>query len=140
MFSLGENLTEEIISKLDPESLIEVPQIKKVKKGLPVIEKEIMFTYIITEQSSICLVHNVQKLFKPEMCPKYGQYLLGKIEVLGLNNFGDSSVNLKFRIKTVPNQQWSVMREFNRLIKNKFDEVNIEIPFPQRTIHVEKTE
>lgn len=69
-----------------------------------------------------------------------GEYLLGKIEVLGLDNFGDSSVNLKFRIKTQPNQQWAVTREFNRLIKNKFDELNIEIPFPQRTIHIEKSE
>lgn len=69
-----------------------------------------------------------------------GQHLLGKIEVLGLDSFGDSSVNLKFRIRTQPTQQWAVAREFNRLIKNKFDELGIEIPFPQRTVHIEKAE
>ena len=67
----------------------------------------------------------------------YGQYIIGNIEVLGLNSFGDSAINLKFRIKTKPQHQWEVSREFNRLIKNKFDELNIEIPFPQRTVHIE---
>jgi len=69
---------------------------------------------------------------------EYGKYLLGDIEMLGLNSFGDSSVNVKFRIKTLPANQWEVAREFNRLIKNKFDELGIEIPFPQRTLHIEK--
>lgn len=69
---------------------------------------------------------------------EYGKYLLGDIEMLGLNSFGDSSVNVKFRIKTLPANQWEVAREFNRLIKNKFDELEIEIPFPQRTLHIEK--
>lgn len=67
-----------------------------------------------------------------------GQYLLGNIEMWGIDNFGESSVDLKFRIKTTTMQQWRVKREFQRLIKNKFDELNIEIPFPQRTVHLEK--
>jgi small conductance mechanosensitive channel len=30
--------------------------------------------------------------------------------------------------------QWGLKREFNRRMKNRFDELGIEIPFPQRTI------
>ncbi len=67
-----------------------------------------------------------------------GQYILGDIEMFGVNSFGDSSVNLRFRVKTLPTQQWAVAREFNRLIKNKFDELGIEIPFPQVSVHMEK--
>lgn len=67
-----------------------------------------------------------------------GKFITGKIEMLGITEFKDSSVNIKFRIKTLPMHQWEVTREFNRLIKNKFDELNIEIPFPQRTLHIEK--
>ncbi len=67
-----------------------------------------------------------------------GQYILGDIEMFGVNSFGDSSVNIKFRLKTLPTQQWAVAREFNRLIKNKFDELGIEIPFPQVSVHVER--
>ncbi len=68
----------------------------------------------------------------------YGKYLRGNLEVLGVISFGDSAVNLKFRMKVDPVQQWAVAREFNRLIKNKFDELGIEIPFPQRTLHIEE--
>jgi len=65
-------------------------------------------------------------------------YILDDLEVWGIDSFGDSSINLKFRIKTKTMYQWKVRREFNRLIKNKFDELGIEIPFPQRTVHIEK--
>ncbi len=30
--------------------------------------------------------------------------------------------------------QWGLKREFNRRMKNRFDELGIEIPFPQQTI------
>ena len=33
-------------------------------------------------------------------------------------------------------KQWAVGREFNGFIKKKFDEKGIEIPFPQRTVHI----
>ena len=64
--------------------------------------------------------------------------ILAPLEVLGLDSFGDSAVNLKARTKTRPSQQWRVGREFNRRIKMKFDELNIEIPFPHHTIYFGK--
>jgi small conductance mechanosensitive channel len=39
-------------------------------------------------------------------------------------------------MKTRPLQQWTVGREYNRRLKKRFDELGIEIPFPQRTLHV----
>jgi moderate conductance mechanosensitive channel len=64
--------------------------------------------------------------------------ILAPLEVLGLDSFGDSAVNLKARTKTKPIQQWRIGREFNRRIKMKFDELNIEIPFPHQTIYFGK--
>ena len=64
--------------------------------------------------------------------------ILAPLEVLGLDSFGDSSVNIKARTKTKPIQQWRIGREFNRRIKMKFDELNIEIPFPHQTIYFGK--
>ncbi|MDD2704067.1 MAG: mechanosensitive ion channel [Acidocella sp.] len=65
----------------------------------------------------------------------YANYILKPIEVLGLDQFADSAVIIKARIMTQPIQQWKVMREFNRRMKRRFDELNIEIPFPQQTIY-----
>ena len=64
-----------------------------------------------------------------------GQLILEPLEVFGLDQFGDSALVIKGRIKTQPIKQWQVGRAFNRLIKQRFDENNIEIPFPHRTIY-----
>ena len=32
--------------------------------------------------------------------------------------------------------QWTVAREFRRRMKKRFDELGIEIPFPQRVLHL----
>jgi len=66
---------------------------------------------------------------------KYKPLVLAPLEVLGVDQFGDSAVVIKARFKTVPIQQWAVGREMNRRIKKKFDEVGIEIPFPHRSIY-----
>jgi small conductance mechanosensitive channel len=65
----------------------------------------------------------------------YRRSILEPIEVVGLDQFGDSAVVIRGRIKTRPIKQWEVGREFNRRMKRAFDEKGIEIPFPQRTIH-----
>ncbi|TKB28033.1 mechanosensitive ion channel family protein [Desulfopila sp. IMCC35006] len=67
--------------------------------------------------------------------PEYGQVILAPIEVLGVDSFADSAVIIKARIGTVASKQWWVGREFNRLMKNKFDQLDIEIPFPHQTIY-----
>lgn len=50
------------------------------------------------------------------------------IEIFGLDKFDNSSIIIKARIKTKPGKQWAVGREFNFRLKNKFDELNIQIP------------
>jgi small conductance mechanosensitive channel len=64
--------------------------------------------------------------------------ILAPLDVQGLDSFGDSALNIKASIRTKPSQQWRVGREFNRRIKLKFDELNIEIPFPCQTIYFGK--
>ena len=68
--------------------------------------------------------------------PVHGPNILEPIEVLGVDDFKDSSVTMKFRIKTVPLKQWEVGRELRRRIKRVFDEQAIRLPFPQLEVHV----
>jgi small conductance mechanosensitive channel len=65
----------------------------------------------------------------------YKNLILAPLEVLGVDQFADSSVIIKARFKTAPVQQWTVGREMNRRIKKKFDELGIEIPFPHTSIY-----
>lgn len=65
---------------------------------------------------------------------EYGRDMLEPLEILGLERFDDSAVVIRARLKTRPVKQWRVGREFNRRIKQVFDERSIETPLPQRTI------
>jgi len=60
--------------------------------------------------------------------------ILTPLEVQGLQSLDDSAVVIRARIRVSAGTQWGMKREFNRRLKNRFDELGIEIPFPQRTI------
>jgi len=67
--------------------------------------------------------------------PRFVSDILEPLDMLGVDQFADSAVIIKCRIKTRPIQQWLVGREMNRQIKKTFDAKRIEIPFPHRTIY-----
>jgi small-conductance mechanosensitive channel len=67
--------------------------------------------------------------------PEFDKVIMEPLEILGVDDFADSQVVIKIRIKTLPLKQWMVGRELRRRIKNTFDERNIEIPFPHRSIY-----
>ncbi len=67
--------------------------------------------------------------------PAFTENILEPIEVFGLDQFADSAIIIKARIKTKPIQQWSVGREYKKRLKKAFDERNIEIPFPHTTLY-----
>ena len=66
---------------------------------------------------------------------RFADDILEPLEMLGVDQFTDSAVIIKCRIKTEPAKQWRVGREMNRRIKNTFDAKGIEIPFPHQTIY-----
>jgi len=68
--------------------------------------------------------------------PVFGPNLAADIEIIGVDEWGDSSVNLICRFKVAPPiQQWSVRREFLRRLKKAYDARGIEIPFPHLTVY-----
>jgi small conductance mechanosensitive channel len=67
--------------------------------------------------------------------PEFGPKILEPMLVMGLNELADSAVIIRVRIKTEASQQWGMRREFNRRVKQRFDELGIEIPYPHRTVY-----
>ncbi len=65
----------------------------------------------------------------------FGPLMVADIEVFGVDQFADSAVVIKGRLRTVPIKQWDVGREFRRRIKHAFDREGIEIPYPHRSIY-----
>lgn len=69
--------------------------------------------------------------------PLFAPHILEPLQILGVESLGESGVTIRVMFKTRPQQQWMVAREFRRRIKQAFDANGIEIPFPQRTVHIE---
>ncbi|MQU40876.1 mechanosensitive ion channel, partial [Pseudomonas sp. FSL R10-2172] len=61
--------------------------------------------------------------------------ILAEPEVFGVETLGDSSVILRLRLKVLPGEQWSIRREYLHRIKQRFDELGIEIPYPHLTLY-----
>jgi small-conductance mechanosensitive channel len=68
--------------------------------------------------------------------PLFAPKILAPIEIFGVDNFGESEVTIKARLKTQPIEQWNVGREYRRRLKKAFDAQGIEIPFPHRSLYV----
>jgi len=68
--------------------------------------------------------------------PEFKDDIIEPIEILGLDQFANSAIVIKARTTTMPIKQWRIGREFNRRLKKKFDERNIEIPFPHVTLYM----
>jgi len=68
--------------------------------------------------------------------PAWGVQLDGPVEVLGVESLTDNSVVIRTLLKTQPGSQWSVAREFRRLLKNRFSRETIDSPYQQRRVQV----
>ncbi|OGB05994.1 MAG: mechanosensitive ion channel protein MscS [Burkholderiales bacterium RIFCSPHIGHO2_12_FULL_69_20] len=61
--------------------------------------------------------------------------ILDALEMAGVERWDDSAVIIRCRFKCAPLQQWTVRREYLRLLKQAFDARGIEIPFPHLTVY-----
>jgi small conductance mechanosensitive channel len=68
--------------------------------------------------------------------PAWKHRLDGNLEVTGVEKLDDSGVIIRTLIRTIPGGQWEAAREFRRRLKNRLDAEHIDIPFPQRTMHI----
>ncbi len=64
----------------------------------------------------------------------YKNAILGPLQILGIEKFGESQLVIRMMIKTVPLKQWEVGRELRRRVKNRFDEKGIQLPLPHRIL------
>ena len=56
-------------------------------------------------------------------------------QVLRVNNFGDSGIDIKIMGQVKPHEKWAVTGELRLRLKKAFDKEGIEIPWPHRKVY-----
>ncbi len=122
----------------DPSGVVHIFQNGKIN-SLSNMTKEwsaIVLEIGVAYKENIDRVMEIMKEVGAELkLGKVGHHMLGDIEIWGLDSFSDSAIVIKLVIKTRPMKQWRVKREYQRLLKIRFDSEGIEIPFPHVTLY-----
>ena len=111
----------------------EIDIIENMTKGYSYYLMDVGIAYREDPDEVIGYLKDIDKEMREDQA--YASVILDEIEILGVDNFADSAVIIKARMKTKPKEQWTVGREFNRRMKRVFDKHNVEIPFPHQTIY-----
>jgi small conductance mechanosensitive channel len=61
-------------------------------------------------------------------------------QVQAVTSLGDSAVTARVVVQVRPGAQFQAERDLRRLIKARFDELGVEIPFPRRTVYVKSAD
>jgi len=110
-----------------------ISSISNMTKDWSAIVLDIGVAYKEDPQSVMAVMKQVGDDMQKD--PDFQDMIIEPIEIFGVDQFGDSAVVIKARIKTKPIQQWNVGREYRKRLKVEFDKNNIEIPFPHTTVY-----
>jgi len=83
------------------------------------------------------LAETAEELYADE---DYRELILEQPEVWGVERWDPDSIVVRVVLKTAPLEQWNVARELRERIKARFDELGVEIPFPQRVVWMRQGE
>ncbi len=90
----------------------------------------------VAYNTNIDKVKNVINKVGQEMAndPEWKDKIFKAPEFIRIDNFADSSVDVKISGEVKPLEQWDILGELRYRIKDAFDKNEIEIPFPQRVV------
>ena len=135
-----ERMTMRVVQLRDVEGILHfipngtITVVSNKTRGWSRAVVDVGVAYETDVDQAIQIIKSEGALFGQESSWKHR--LDGPIEVLGVERLDDNGVILRTLIRTVPGSQWEAAREFRRRIKNRLDKEGIEIPFPQRVMHV----
>jgi small conductance mechanosensitive channel len=80
-----------------------------------------------------------------DVCQKFkddetwGKNMTSVPEVVRVDSLGDSGIEIKILGDTKPGQQWALMGELRKRLKDRFDQEGIEIPWPHTKVYFGNT-
>ena len=96
----------------------------------------------VAYDADLAAVTEVMQRTADEVCTRetVSEHILGGAQVLGVEVLGADGITLRMTVTTTPGSQWAVQRELRAALKAAFDDADIDIPFPQRTVWLRNRE
>jgi len=96
----------------------------------------IVFDIRVAYKENVDRVMDVLMEVALKLCaePEYKDAIMEDPQMLGVDQFSEFGVVIKFVLKTEPGELFRIKREMLRRIKNRFDELGIEIPIPDAVV------
>ncbi len=114
----------------------EIKKVANLSKTFARVNLNLGVSYSSNIDKVIEVVNRVGKELSEDAAWK--DFIIKTPEFVRIDNFGDSSVDIKILGDTQPLQQWAVTGELRKRLFVEFKKEGIEIPFPQRVVHQAK--
>ncbi len=114
----------------------EIHTVSNLSKGFSRVNLNIGVSYNSDLEHVIVVVNRVGKELAED--PAWKDLILKAPAFLRVDDFAASAIMIKILGDTEPIRQWDVAGELRKRLKIAFDKEGIEIPFPQRMVHVLK--
>ncbi len=111
----------------------EIKKVANLSKTFSRVNLNIGVSYNSNIDHVIAVVNRVGKGLAED--PQWMKEIIKAPEFVRIDNFGDSSVEIKIVGDVKPLQQWAITGELRKRLFEAFKQENIEIPFPQRVVH-----
>ena len=82
---------------------------------------------VITVINRVCSTLSAEKAWQDK--------IIKTPQVLRVDNFSDSGIEIKILGDTAPLAQWEIMGELRKRLKKEFDKQSIEIPYPHMKVY-----
>jgi small conductance mechanosensitive channel len=66
--------------------------------------------------------------------PKWERIMLADPEVWGVESLAADGIHIRLVIKTLPGEQWPLMRALRLTLNERFEQAGIDVPFPNRPV------
>jgi len=78
---------------------------------------------------------NIARVVAEEMkTGSYSKLITEPVNILGVDDYADSAVNVRLYLETLPGRQWEVGREYRHRLMKALDEAGITFPYPHREV------
>ena len=112
----------------------EIKTVSNLTKDFSRVNMNLGISYNSNLEHVIAVVNEIGSQMADD--PQFKDSILKPIQFVRVDDFADSAIIIKMVGETKVLKQWEVAGEFRKRLKITFDKEGIEIPFPQRVVHI----